>query len=263
MRRGTLFWGGLLIFLGLILLLDNLGFFGDVSIWGIIWPLVLIVLGAWILWGYRLRSNAETEHASIPLGESSRARLRINHGAGKLIVSAHDRPGVLAEGDFGGGLEVKTRQEVGLLDVSMSVPSSLFPFSWYPGYSLDWMFTIQQGIPISLEFNTGASENRIDLSEVQAEEIRLSTGASSTRITLPANAGITRLNVEAGAASVDITIPPGVAARIRSSSGLSSLELDRTRFPRVDGGYQSADYDSALNKADITVQMGAGSITVH
>jgi hypothetical protein len=110
---------------------------------------------------------------------------------------------------------------------------------------------------------TGASETRLDLDDLQISELRLKTGASSTNVNLPAQAGFTRVMVESGAASVDIRIPQGVAARIRSRGGLSSLSLDRSRFPRTGDTYQSADYDTALNKVDIDVQMGVGSVTIH
>ena len=263
MRRGTMFWGGLLVLLGFVFLLDNLGFFGDINIWGLVWPLFLIALGIWIIWGYFFRRSPESEHASIPLEGSTSARVRINHGAGRMTIAAHSEPEVLVMGDFGGGLDVKTRKDGDGLDVKMSVPTQFIPFSWYPGYSLDWNFSMQRDIPLAIEMNTGASDSRIDLSELKVSELSLSSGASSTRIILPAHAGYTRVDVEAGAASVDISVPEGVAARIRSQSGLSSLKLDTARFNRSGGTYQSVDYENAANKVDITLHMGVGSVIVR
>lgn len=262
MRSGAMFWGGSLILLGVIFLLDNLGFFGDVNIWGLLWPIFLIALGVWLIWGYFFRRSPESEHATIPLEGSARARIRVNHGAGRINISAHSDPGVLVVGDFGGGLDVKTRKDGEGLDVKMSVPTQFIPFSWYPGYSLDWNFSLYRDIPLSIELNTGASDNRIDLSELKVSEVKLSSGASSSRIILPAQAGYTRVDIEAGAAAVDLSVPAGVAARIRSRGGLSSLKLDEARFPRFGDTYQSADYDSAANKVEISVQMGAGSVSV-
>ncbi len=258
MRRGTMFWGSVLVILGFIFLLDNLGFFGNINIWGIIWPLFLIALGAWIIWGHFFRSSAESEHASISLDGTMEAHVQINHGAGRINLSSHTDPGLLVEGDFGGGLDVQKRIEGEKLDVKMSVPSRFLPFSWYPGYSLDWNFTINKDTPITIELKTGASDNQIDLSELKVSQVKLGSGASSTRLTMPANAGFTRLDVESGAASVDISVPPGVAARIRNHSGLSSLNIDKTRFPIAGDVYQSADYDHAMNKADINFKWGWG-----
>jgi hypothetical protein len=69
--------------------------------------------------------------------------------------------------------------------------------------------------------------------------------------------------VSSGAASVNIRIPQGVAARIRWRGGLSSINVDPSRFPRFGDTYQSPDYDSAANKVDLDVEMGVGSVTVN
>jgi hypothetical protein len=66
----------------------------------------------------------------------------------------------------------------------------------------------------------------------------------------------------AGAASVDILLPEGVAARIRSVGGLSSTNIDAARFPPQNGLYQSPDYETAPHRADIKIEMGAGLVTV-
>ena len=68
----------------------------------------------------------------------------------------------------------------------------------------------------ALEFNTGAGEARLDLTDLRVTNLRLQTGASSTDVTMPANAGHTKAKIDAGAASITIRIPSGVAARISS-----------------------------------------------
>ena len=94
-------------------------------------------------------------------------------------------------------------------------------------------------------------------------ELDIDTGASSTEVTLPANAGNTLVDIDSGAASVKVSIPTGVAARIRVKSGIASVNVDSNRFPRQDGGlYQSADYPTAANRADITIDTGVGSVDV-
>ena len=95
------------------------------------------------------------------------------------------------------------------------------------------------------------------------QELKLGTGASSTEIKLPAKAGTTRVKVEAGAASVVIHVPEGVEARIESDSGLISFDVDQNRFPKLNGYYQSSNYEEAENKADIRVSSGVASIEIH
>jgi hypothetical protein len=54
-----------------------------------------------------------------------------------------------------------------------------------------------------------------------------------------------------------------VAARIRVKTGIASVNVDSNRFPRQDGGlYESADYATAANRADITIDTGVGSVEI-
>ena len=87
--------------------------------------------------------------------------------------------------------------------------------------------------------------------------------ASSTKVSLPANAGNTRVDIDSGASSLILHVPSGVAARIRVKSGIASINIDSNRFPRQEGGlYESADYASAANRADITIDTGVGSVEI-
>jgi hypothetical protein len=70
--------------------------------------------------------------------------------------------------------------------------------------------------------------------------------------------------VESGAASLDFSVPQGVAARIRFKQGASSSTIDQARFPLTDSGlYQSPDFDSATNKVEINLEGGANSVNVR
>jgi hypothetical protein len=74
---------------------------------------------------------------------------------------------------------------------------------------------------------------------------------------------MTTVKVELGAASLDMTVPQGVAARIRAEQGVSAIEIDTARFPYSNGIYESADYSSAPNKVDVKIEAGAGRVAVH
>jgi hypothetical protein len=180
-----------------------------------------------------------------------------------MEVYSSSATGILAEGDFAGGLKHSSRLEGNMLEVKMSPPEQVFPFTWSPGSTLDWSFGLTRDIPLSLDYETGASESRLNLRELRLTELHLKTGASSTTIDLPANAGYTRVFVESGAASVNINVPDGVAARIQTKGGLSSIQVDTQRFPQMGSVYQSPDYDTAANKVDMDIQMGVGSVSIR
>ncbi len=79
---------------------------------------------------------------------------------------------------------------------------------------------------------------------------------------MPRAAGATTIKAQAGAASLTIEIPTGVAARIRTRMALGSTQVDTARFPRGGAGYESPDYSTAPNRVEIDVQGGVGSLRV-
>jgi hypothetical protein len=266
MRRNTVFWGSILVLIGVLLLLDNVL---AVDVGDLIWPLVLIALGLWILWGVIAGPGSiEAEETTIPLEGAGQARVRIHHGAGRLRVDASAGSGELATGTFGGGLDYRVSREGDGLDVLMRMPHRAFPsfgvpWMWGPRHTLDWSFGLNGRIPLSLNFEIGANDARLDLTDLRVTDLRLQSGASSTDLKLPANAGHTRASIKTGAASVTVHVPSGVAARIRASGGLASIQVDRNRFPKTGGVYQSPDYDTAPNNVDIDIDVGVGSVSVR
>jgi len=91
----------------------------------------------------------------------------------------------------------------------------------------------------------------------------IETGASKTEIKLPSAAGFTRVSVKSGLASVNIVVPQGVSASIKVDTGLSGIKVDETRFPHVGDRYESIDYQSASNKAEIIIEGGLGSVDIN
>lgn len=265
MRNGSVFWAIVLIGVGSLLLLDNFGLFAALrfGIWSLIWPLFLILLGIWFILRALWRpSPAEPEHVTVPLDGASRAAIELSHEAGRMSLSAGAAPGVLMEGNFGGGLRYHAQRRADLLDLEMKMCTEPGSFlNWAPD-SLDWDVRLNPGVPISLECETGASESVLDLQNLKVADLKLDTGASNVQVTLPAVAGFTRVKVEAGAARVDLRIPGGVAARIRASAGLAAVTVDETRFPGFDNRYESPDYETATNKIDIDIETGVGSVSV-
>lgn len=53
------------------------------------------------------------------------------------------------------------------------------------------------------------------------------------------------------------------AAMFVSESGLSSIDVDGARFPKSSGVHMSPDYETAENRVDIELHVGAASVTVR
>ncbi len=261
-RNNNLLWGGLILLLGVLFLLQTTGLI-HFNVASLIWPLFLIGLGLWFLWGLNQRGRvAPPEAGAVPLGDARRGRIHLHHGAGRLAIAAGAPADQLASGSFGGGLEYTTRRDGDLLDVTMQPRTrSAGPWSWTPGM-LDWSVNLNSAIPLALTVESGANDARLDLTNLLLTDLVLKTGASSTHVLLPASAGFTRVRTESGVASVTMQVPAGVAAQIRIKSGLSGISVDTNRFPRQGDLYRSPDYDTAANKVEIEVETGVGSVAV-
>ncbi len=260
--RGSLFWDIVLIILAALLLASQQGWIkGD--IFGYFWPAIIILFGVWLLTGAlgRGRSGTGGQSLSIPLEGARSARIKLDHGAGRLNVRAGATSGELLNGVFGAEVDTTSRLDGDQLQVK--VRNSPHFWAWYPGESLDWDIRLNGEIPLNLRIDSGASASTLDLTDLKVVDLDINTGASSTEITLPANAGKTAVDIDSGASSLNIRIPTGVAARIRMKSGIASVTVDSSRFPRLDGGlYQSPDYATAANTADITIDTGVGSVEI-
>ena len=267
MRTNRMFWAILLVGLGFLFLANNLGLM-SINVWSLIWPAFLILLGiSFLLGSSKSSTEMVLEEGTVPLEGAEGAKVIVKHGAGKLTVDSSAESGTLASGSFANGLDARVKRDGNQLNVVMQPKSPvfsdvIFPWNWISGRGLEWDFGFTRDIPLNLIFETGAVEAYLDLTDLQVKEVILKTGASSTEIKLPAAAGFTRVKIEAGAASVKIHIPEGVAARVKAEAGFVSVSVDQNRFPKINGYYQSAEYDSAENKVEIQSESGLGSIEI-
>ncbi|HEY3311302.1 MAG TPA: hypothetical protein VGK00_06640 [Anaerolineales bacterium] len=263
MRRGNLFWGLILILLGVLFFLQASRIITDVLGW--FWPLAILLLGLWLLASRFLPGNsAGGETFSIDLQGAARLNLELDHGAGSVFIGSGTPAGVAVTGSQGGGLEIKSARTADSLDVSLSAGPSFLPFIGPEGG--EWRFNLNSEVPVSIKLDAGASSLNLDLTGLKLAFLGVETGASSIKVKLPVAAGYSLVDIQAGAASIDLTVPAGVGARIRSEHGVSTVNIDTVRFPQMAGMpnfYQSLDYDSAPNKVEVNFEGGASSVNLR
>lgn len=259
MRRDNIFWGTVLIIVGVLLFLQTQGII--TNIFRYFWPLALILVGSWIILNvYWAPTRSAEERFIIPLGAAKSAKFKFSHGAGQIDIRGGAPTGQALVGSSAVGMNQQSRLDGDQLEVKVDAGPSFVPFIG-PSEGV-WRFQLTQDIPLTLIVEAGASSLNIDLKDVLATRIELKTGASSSNVTLPAR-GDSLLNVEAGAASVNIHVPEATAARIRVKEGVTSVNVDTNRFPRLDSGlYQSSAFDTAVDRAEINIESGLGSVFV-
>jgi hypothetical protein len=201
-------------------------------------------------------AELQSESLSIPLEGLSEAEIKLNFGGGELVIGQADQ-GTLISGQFEGGVIEKSKGR-GKIELEPHDPAR----AWMAGCSRRWDVALTTEIPVDLRLDTGANQSIIDLTPLRIRRLELHTGASDTTIRLPA-VGQTSVRVECGFAQVTIEVPRGIEARIRGKIALGSTDVDETRFPRfAGGGWASAGYESALNRVEIEVAGGFGSVRI-
>lgn len=260
MKRDNIFWGTALILVGVLLFLQTQGIIGN--IFQYFWPLALILVGSWIILNvYWPAARSEGETFIVPLGGAKSARFKFSHGAGQIQITGGAPAGQALVGSSAVGMSKHSHMDGDRLDVRVEAGPSFVPFLG-PSQGV-WRFQLTQEIPSTLVVESGASSLDIDLVDVPATRVELKTGASSSNVTVPAH-GVSLLDVEGGVASLNIRVPGTAAARIRVEEGVNSVSVDTSRFPRLDAGiYQSSNYDTAPDRADINIEAGLGSVTVR
>lgn len=264
MSRNAIVLGLVLILLGGFMFADAAGVRlpNGASPLEFFWPVLLLLAGLALLVRSLFRRKLEVERTSIELQGASKARLKINHGAGKLKVHKGAASGLLVSGSFTGGLRQAVRRTDDRLEVRLRPATDWLGIPFFDaGERLDWDVALNGDVPLELELDSGANTAEIDLRDLQVTTLSLDCGASDTRLMLPARGRLTA-DVDIGAASMDVTIPPGVAARIRIDHGASDVKVD-PRFPRIGGVYKSADYETAANTVDLEIDAGAASVRIH
>jgi hypothetical protein len=269
-----------------------------------LWPLVLVLIGVELLFGSRVPTvllagiaaviliggalvggvpGATTPPAASTINPTltqtldgaARAVVNVRFDAGELQIGSLgvDQENLLASASYMGPADLVPQPrytlsgDTGRLEYAASQRGGAgsTPFIGGTGAAPRLALSLNPRVPISsLSIKTGATDSRLDLSGLQIDDLDLAVGAASTWLRFPAEAGTTSAQISGGASSITLEIPPGVAARIRTRGGLSTVNVNQARFPSVgDQLYRSPDYDTAPNRIDVSIDTGITSIQVN
>lgn len=258
MYRGPIFFPLILIVFGVLLLASNLGYI-QFDVWQFVatwWPLLLIIGGLDLLIGSLRMRNVKPRTLALPLGSVAQADVSINYGAGDLVIGKA-APGNIVDATYTGDLRYEATP-AGRIRLKLE---PLNGWAWGSG-GYRWSIGLTDTVPLKLLLDGGAASANLDLTDLKVADLHVKTGASSTVIKLPRASGVTTVRINAGAASVKLIVPEGVAARVHSSMAIGATDINPRRFPLSGSDYVSPDYAIAQNKVDIAFDGGVGSLSV-
>ena len=148
---------------------------------------------------------------------------------------------------------------------------------------LYWHVALARGLPFQLELRCGVGEAEIDLSDLQAESIKLDTGVGKVTLTLPAQEKPVSAVIRGGVGLTEVTMPAGVcgkvkikggvgqarlkiaegsAVRLEAKTGLGAIKLPpnliQVGAARAKRAWQTTDFDGATRPISIRFMGGVG-----
>ena len=260
--------------------------------------LILLLAGYALVMTF-LKNDRETLTYDLAqaLGEVKAAEISIDNGDGNLnIDSLTGGEPLLAGGALqyleGQGPPDFTLSSIGdqanySLTAKSKGKSSGLRLPWEACYGeTEWRLHLNPAVKTDLTAHSDGGNLVLDLSSLNITRLAADTGGGNIEAILPDRAdqlnaavatgggdvrvelgnelaGENSLRAESGAGNVEIYLPAGLPARITVSTGMGKISVD-PRFVQVDEHtYQSADYEGAAARVEITAGSGAGNVNIY
>jgi hypothetical protein len=111
-----------------------------------------------------------------------------------------------------------------------------------------------------MNLKVGASDFECDFSYYKLRNISVKGGAANIELKFGSLGDSTFVNVDVGAASVEIKVPSTVGCQITSNTGLSSLDING--FKKNEAGYYTENFASSNKKIFLIFKGGVSSFDV-
>ncbi len=292
--RPGIFGPLLLIFLGVIFLLNNLDII-QWSVWDVIlrfWPVLLIAAGLDLILGQRSAwgsvialilvlavigggitllgepngTSAEIEQVAISGAGTDKVDLVLDPAIGYLQLSPGKPDQVdLLQGRLasGRGEQIEQRQdETGnRLNIVIRTRSwTIVPFTTISFDRPGWDLELRPATELELDVDLGIGKAEVDLRQQQPAEVRVHTGIGEAQVVLPEHGGLVR--VEVGIGQLIIDLPSTAGVRIQVETGIGTTVIP-TEFTMRDGSYFSPGYEQAEQQIDLKLNVGIGTVIVR
>jgi hypothetical protein len=294
-RRGGLVGPVILIGLGVVFLLNNMGILAW-SVWDIIlrlWPLLLVAVGVDLLigrrtiWGSLLAlililvvfvggflllevqsgSQLPVKEVSQALQGVKEAEVVLSPSVGQVRIGALDQDSadlIVGEIRLHSGERLETEHDEDRHPVLFRLRSAggmQFPSVGVWGNEWTWDLRLNPEVPVKLGIDLGLGKFDLNLASLNLSDLDVSLGMGQTRITLPSE-GRFRVRVSGALGETILVVPQGMAARIQLSTGMVYRQMP-SDYSRQGDMYTSPGYETAENRVDVEIDQAMGVVRVR
>jgi len=285
-RYRSLFWPMILIGVGLVWLLGNLGVIRPASLGALItlWPLVLILVGLDLLFGRRspvigaligllaivavvgilIAGPAlglptasvgvlQTRSITEPLNGAAGANITLDFSSQPVHVHPASNPADLLEaqisyyGDLSYASSGSSTRQISLSS------SGGFSFLLGSGSNTRWDIGLNPAIPIDLRLGGASGSETLDLSSLRLSAFSLDQGSGRVSASLPPSTAPYTAAFQGGSGSLDLSLPASATLAIRLDGGSGSIHVHlpagaAVRLEVRSSGSGSVDFPSGLSQ---------------
>ncbi|HEY9115298.1 MAG TPA: DUF5668 domain-containing protein [Bacteroidales bacterium] len=298
MKFRNIFWGVILVFVGVLFLLQNFDVihFEWVSLWRL-WPVILILWGVsiiptnnWIKTGLVVLILSLTVYFMIDQSVRWNDQENYNFEAWDDYDSDVDQayslgyedsiPMAILSLDAAAGSFIIGPATDNLLDFETKGGKVKYNYNLSKTDSITRIKIEREGVNIGhknnkhevllklnedptweLNFDAGASAMDFDLSNYKVSKLDIDGGAASFKIKLGSEYEITTVNIDAGASSIEIMVPETSGCDLKISSVLTDRSLKG--FEKTDHGhYRTSNFEEAENKIYLNVEAAVSSYSI-
>lgn len=302
-RFPNLFWPVLLIGVGILLFLSNVGYIETVSFYHLwrLWPLLLIALGIHIMFGRRLTwvsnlislalvalviaflifapsmgfstpsGELISEQFSEPLGGATSASFDIDLDRGTLNIFplADSKTLTQVDATYLEGSDEFRFDVSGDTDKSIAIDLDHmdidFMFGgWFESQNVTIDVGISPDVSVTLNIDTGSGSSILNLTGIDLEKVEADTGSGSIRLTAPSGGYPIELGAGSGTLTIDLAPNTTVDLEAGVGSGTIKLTLAEGTSGQIDLGSGSGTITVRIPD-DVGVQVSGttGSGGVH
>jgi hypothetical protein len=272
-RYRSLFWPMILIGVGLVWLLANLGILPTNSLWLLanLWPLLLVGIGLDLIFARRLpavgaliglllvgvvivvlligpslnlpqlSTTLQTKNLTVPLESNTSATVELNLSSYSTnIYALPDSSPNLFDGvvHYNGNLDFSANGSGGNMVINLDYNN--FPGNWFiPGNfagDTSWKLGLSPKVALNLNINAASGSQNIDLTGLKLSSLNYDGASGSNTLRLPVSSQPYTVNLHGASGSSDISLPAetNLTLHLDGASGSLNLNLPASSAVRVE-----------------------------
>lgn len=289
-RYRSLFWPVILIGIGVLWLMGNLGLIQSnaLNLLAALWPLLLVGAGLDLLFARRSPvigalialllvgaaafvlvsgstlgiqlpgGNFKVERFTAPLDGAQSATINLDTASQSVAVSSLDSSDLLMDATIGhyGEMDFLVSGGAERQITLRKRPGTNIQFGFIPTQQQGWEIYLAREVPIDLRVDSGSGSIAMDLTQLSLTALTLDSGSGSSSIRLPATDSAYNVDIESGSGSVTLVLPADSTLTARIDSGSGSVNIDipdgdvALRVEVLNGGSGSVNLPNSLSRIE-------------